>query len=361
MTDNSIPQTGGMAASDFALDNAERSLADVWTDTKGRLKSGNLGAIPALLSIFVLGAIFTYAKGSVFLGAPNFANLLDQASSVIVIAMAVSFSLLLGEIDLAAGFTAGVAGAVLATRLQDWPLGWSILTAAIVATLLGTFTGFMVARVGIPSFVVTLANVLLFQGILLLLVREGGSVRIDDKYINGLVGNSLTPTLSWVFTIVVLALFALGLIRQQRGSHGAIPMSLVAIKLGSAAAIGIFVTIVLNTNRAPIRAKQNGTVISGMPIVIPAIAVLLLALTFLLTRTRYGRHLYAVGGNAEAARRAGINVTRIRLHDRWTPGRDRRGVPGVARELGRPEHGRQRHAAARRRCRRDRRHVAVRR
>ena len=307
------PTTPGMAASDFALDNAERSLSDVWSDTKGQLKSGNLGALPALLSIVVLGAIFTYARGSVFLGAPNFANLLDQASSVIVIAMAVSFALLLGEIDLAAGFTAGVAGAVLATRLQEWPLIWSILASAIVAVLLGTFTGFMVARIGIPSFVVTLANVLLFQGILLLLVREGGSVRIDDKYVNGLVGNSMTPALSWAFTLVVLAFFALTLVRRQRASHGAIPTSLVAIKIAGATLIGVLVTVVLNRNRAPARARDNGVVISGMPIVIPAIAVLLLALTFLLTRTRYGRHLYAVGGNAEAARRAGINVTRIRL------------------------------------------------
>ena len=307
------PAPTAMAASDFALDNAQRSLGDVWNDTKGRLKSGNLGAIPALLSIFVLGAIFTYAKGSVFLGAPNFANLLDQSSSVIVIAMAVSFALLLGEIDLAAGFTAGVSAAVLATRLQDWPLGWSILASAVVAAVLGTFTGFMVARVGIPSFVVTLANVLLFQGILLLLVKEGGSVRIDNRFVNGLVGNSMTPTLSWIFTLLVLALFALSLVRRQRSSHGAIPMSLVGLKLATAVVVGVFVTIVLNRNRAPVRARENGVVISGMPIVVPAIAVLLLVLTFLLTRTRYGRHLYAVGGNAEAARRAGINVTRIRL------------------------------------------------
>jgi D-xylose transport system permease protein len=224
--------------------------------------------------------------------------------------MAVTFVLLLGEIDLAAGFTAGVSAAVLATRLESWPLFPSILASAAVALLLGTFTGFMVARVGIPSFVVTLANFLMFQGILLLLVRGGGSIRIEDQVIKDLVGGSMSPAMSWVFTVVALVLLGVMMIRKQQASHGAIPMSIVVVKWGFAALGGGIVTYILNQNRAFANAPAP---IEGMPYVVPLVMIILLVLTFVLTRTRYGRHLYAVGGNSEAARRAGISVSRIRL------------------------------------------------
>ncbi len=217
---------------------------------------------------------------------------------------------MLGEIDLAAGFTAGVAGAVLATRLQDWSLVPSILAAASVAIALGTFTGFMVAKVGIPSFVVTLANVLLFQGILLQLVKNGGSVRIENQIIKDLVGGNMSPGVSWTFVIVALVLFGLSMFRKQRVSHGAIPTSLILIKLGLATVGAVIFTAILNQNRAFANAPAP---IQGIPYVIPLVLILLLVMTFVLNRTRYGRHLYAVGGNPEAARRAGINVARIRL------------------------------------------------
>jgi len=175
---------------------------------------------------------------------------------------------------------------------------------------LGTFTGFMVARVGIPSFVVTLANFLSFQGILLLLVKEGGSVRIDDNLVRSLDGGNMTPTWSWIFTAVALALFGISLVRRQRRSRGSIPISVVAVKLAAAVIGAVLVTIVLNRNRAFPNAPEP---IEGMPYVVPLVMVLVLVLTFVLNRTRFGRHLYAVGGNPEAARRAGINVPRIRL------------------------------------------------
>ena len=149
--------------------------------------------------------------------------------------MAVTFVLLLGDIDLAAGFTAGVSAAVLATRLADgWPLVPSLLASFGVALLLGLFTGFLVAKVGIPSFVVTLANVLLFQGILLLIVKDGGSVRIQNDFINDIVGGTLTPAQSWAVAILGVGLYALSQIRRQRTSYGSIPVSLVAIRIGLA-------------------------------------------------------------------------------------------------------------------------------
>jgi len=168
----------------------------------------------------------------------------------------------------------------------------------------------MVAKVGIPSFVVTLANVLLFQGILLLLVRDGGSVRIDNELVKDLVGGNMNPTLSWIFAIGALVIFALAQFRRQRESHGAIPLSLVLVKVGLASAASIALVAILNRNRAFPNAPLP---IRGLPVVIPAVMLLLLILSFILNRTRYGRHLMAVGGNPEAARRAGINVARIRL------------------------------------------------
>ena len=298
------------AASDFALDTAPRDLKGAINDSIARLKGGQLGSLPAILAIVVLVTIFGAVSPDSFLSKLNFANFLEQSSAVIVIAMAVTFVLLLGEIDLAAGFTAGVTAAVLATRLQEWSLIPALIAAMLVAVLLGSFTGFMVARVGIPSFVVTLANFLLFQGILLQLVRQGGSVRIDNQIIKDMVGASMSPLVSWIFVAIALALYAVALARKQRISHGAVPISLVAIKWGLAAVGAVIVTIILNQNRAFPTAPAE---IKGIPYVVPLVLILLLVLTFILTRTRYGRHLYAVGGNSEAARRAGINVTRIRL------------------------------------------------
>lgn len=299
------------AVADFGLDTAQRSLGDVIHDSIARFKGGDLGPIPALLAIVTLVSVFGFANPETFLSVGNFANLLEQASAVIVIAMAVSFSLLLGEIDLAAGFTAGVAAAVMATRLQDgWDLPAAVLLSALVAIALGMFTGFMVAKVGIPSFVVTLANFLIFQGILLLLVKEGGTVGIESDLIRDLVGANLTPTQSWVFVIAALVLFAIFEIRSHTASHGAKPYSLIAIKIALATVFSVIATILLNENRALARANIE---IRGLPIVVPLVLFLLVAITFVLDNTRAGRHLYAVGGNAEAARRAGIRVDRIKL------------------------------------------------
>ncbi len=298
-----------MALTDFSLDEQQNSLSDVFHNTVTRLRGGDLGSLPAILAIVVLVAIFGIARPDSFLSLLNFANFLDQASSVIVIAMAVTFVLLLGDIDLAAGFTAGVSAAVLATRLADgWPLVPSLLASFGVALLLGVFTGFLVAKVGIPSFVVTLANVLLFQGILLLIVKDGGSVRIQNDFINDIVGGTLTPTQSWIVSVLGVALYAFSQIRRQRTSYGSIPVSLVAIRIGLAVVGVAVLTYLLNENRAFASAPQP---ITGMPIVIPMIAILTVLLTFVLNRLRYGRFLYAVGGNREAARRAGINVQRV--------------------------------------------------
>jgi len=298
------------AASDFSLDSEQPTFAQAIHNYRSKLRAGDLGALPALLAIIVLTALFGFSRPDTFLSVTNFANLLQQAAPVMVIAMAVSFVLLLGEIDLSAGYTAGVTAAVLALRLQnDWSLGATIVICAIVALALGTFTGVLVAKVGIPSFVVTLANFLSFQGILLLLAKEGGTIHIDNKTINAIENENMSLAVSWGFAALATALFAFTVIRKQRASNGTIPLQLAVVKIVALGAGAAIFTGVLSGNRALPAAKIK---LIGVPYAVPLVIILVLVLTFLLTRTRYGRHLYAVGGNAEAARRAGINVGLIR-------------------------------------------------
>ncbi len=301
------------AASDFSLDTRKNSLSESVHNYVSKLRSGDLGAWPALFAIVVLTVLFGVTRPSTFLSVTNFANLLQQAAPVVVIAMAVSFVLLLGEIDLSAGYTAGVTAAVLAVRLQKgWGLGPTIIICTIVALALGSFTGYMVAKIGIPSFIVTLANFLSFQGILLLLAKDGGTIHIENSKITAIENGNMAIGVGWIVSIAGVGLFGLSVVRRQRQSGGSIPLSMALVKIGLVAAGVAAFTALLSTNRALPAAKENGIVLEGVPYAVPLVAILVVVLTFSLTRTRYGRHLYAVGGNPEAARRAGINVFRIK-------------------------------------------------
>lgn len=306
----SSKSAAAQADADFALDTGPATVRASISAYFARVRGGELGSIPALLAIVALVSIFGAVNPSSFLSTLNLANFMEQASSVIVIAMAVSFTLLLGEIDLAAGFTAGVSAAVLATRLNEWPLLPSALTAAAVAVALGMFTGYMVAKVGIPSFVVTLANVLLFQGILLLLVRDGGSVRITNQPVKDLVGANMGPGLSWIFAVLAIVGYAVLTLMKYRRQVDAPPLAVSVLKIGAVAVGCMLLTLALDKNRAFPNAPAP---IRGIPLVVPALLLLVVVLNVLLHRTRFGRHIFAVGGNPEAARRAGIAVSRIRL------------------------------------------------
>jgi len=300
-----------VAASDFSLDNTQlTSISSSWKAYKSRLRSGDLGALPSLLAITVLVVIFSLSTDS-FLSLRNAQNFLEQAAPIAVIAMAVSFVLLLGEIDLAAGYTAGVCAAVLVIQLRDgWALPAAIALSAVVAIVLGVFTGVLVAKLGIPSFIVTLSNFLIFQGILLLLVKEGGTIRLENEKVQKLVGSNMSVGLSWAFAVVAVAALSFILLRRLQSSHGRVSASATYVKLVAVAAMVLGATAVLNIDRTPPKGTKT---LEGIPVAVPAVVVILVVLTFLLTRTRFGRHLYAVGGNAEAARRAGIRVDRIRL------------------------------------------------
>ena len=291
------------------------SLKGAASDYWSRVKAGDIGALPAILGLIVLCAIFG-AMSDVFLTPGNFANLLTQAAAVIVIAMGLVFVLLLGEIDLSAGYAAGVSGAVLVILITNHQVAWYIAfpISIMVGGLLGFILGTLVARVGIPSFVVTLAAFLAFQGLLLLLAGEGGTIRIEDETILAVQNSNLSPLLSWIFFIVVAVTYVgTGLNRLNTRRRAGLKTELVKLWVIKTT------TLLLITGGAvfalTVERSNNPDLVSlkGIPYVVPLILFLLAGGTFVLGRTAFGRHIYAVGGNAEAARRAGINVKRVRI------------------------------------------------
>lgn len=291
------------------------SLKGAASDYWSRVKAGDIGALPAILGLIVLCAIFG-AMSDVFLTPGNFANLLTQAAAVIVIAMGLVFVLLLGEIDLSAGYAAGVSGAVLVILITNHQVAWYIAfpISIMVGGLLGFILGTLVARVGIPSFVVTLAAFLAFQGLLLLLAGEGGTIRIEDETILAVQNSNLSPLLSWIFFIVVAVTYVgTGLNRLNTRRRAGLKTELVKLWVIKTT------TLLLITGGAvfalTVERSNNPDLVSlkGIPYVVPLILFLLAVGTFVLGRTAFGRHIYAVGGNAEAARRAGINVKRVRI------------------------------------------------
>jgi D-xylose transport system permease protein len=299
------------AVNESEVSTLKGAMRDYWS----RIKAGDIGSLPAVLGLVVLCIAFG-SMSNVFLTPGNFANLLTQAAAVIVIAMGLVFVLLLGEIDLSAGYTAGVSGAVLVILITNQGQPWyvALIASIAVGVLLGFFLGTLVARLGIPSFVVTLAAFLAFQGILLLLAGEGGTIRVEDETILAVQNSNISPIGSWVFFIVIAVAYVLvGLSSMNARRNAGLKTELKKlwiIKTAGLLTITGLAVFALNLERS-----NNPDLVSlkGIPYVVPVILLLLVVGTFVLGRTAFGRHIYAVGGNAEAARRAGINVKRIRI------------------------------------------------
>ncbi|RYJ06954.1 MAG: ABC transporter permease [Actinomycetales bacterium] len=299
----------------FANDRTQsNTLGEAARAYVNRVRGGDMGALPAILGLLVLFIVFGLANDR-FLSALNMANLITQAGAIIVLAMGLVMVLLLGDIDLSAGVTGGASAAVMGLAIADHDLPWgvAVLGALVTGAVIGLVIGLIVAKVGIPSFVVTLAFFLGLQGLLLKLIGDGGSVRVDQEVIKGITKNNVPPTWGWVLAVVVIVVYALLALRSHRMkvSKGLQhqPLAVVVAQIVALAVILLVVTYVLNLNRAP----NAGFVIEGIPYVLPLVIALLIAWTMVLGRTAYGRHVYAVGGNPEAARRAGINVDRIRI------------------------------------------------
>jgi D-xylose transport system permease protein len=281
----------------------------------GRVRGGDVGALPAILGLLVLCATFAIMRPS-FMSAGNFANLFTQGAAVTVIAMGLVFILLLGEIDLSAGFASGVCAAVLAVLMTNhgWPWYVAVVAALVTGAVIGLALGVLVAKLGVPSFVVTLAAFLAFQGIVLMLINDGSNISVRDETILAIANKNVPPLAGWLILIVGIIGYAAVQLWQTRGrvkrGLAADPISLITFRVAVLTAIAGTAVYVLNLERS-----RNAIVVSlkGVPIVVPIIVALLIGWTFVLRRTAYGRHIYAVGGNREASRRAGINVDRIRI------------------------------------------------
>jgi D-xylose transport system permease protein len=315
--------TTALPASGLIGSGVEGGLLDQVRAYVSRVRGGDMGVLPAVGGLVVLSILFT-ALSQYFLTQRNIANLLTQAAPSILLAMGLVFVILLGEIDLSAGTTSGVAMALFVVLSDPGGLNLNWVLALVIALLsgvaIGLFIGFFVARVGIPSFVVTLGLFLGFQGLQLLIIGAGGLYRITQDPVIAIENGNLVAWQGWVMLAVILVISLLTAFfdRRRRARAGVQnrPIALVWIKLAIFLVVGVVSVLLLNQNRGQVNYLNGkivgGTVIEGVPIVVPLVLALLWVGTFVLDRTRYGRYLYAIGGNAEAARRAGIKVIGIK-------------------------------------------------
>jgi D-xylose transport system permease protein len=289
-----------------------------------RVRSGESGVLPVILGLAIIIVVFqVISPHHVFLSAGNLVNLFQQSAVFMVLAMAEGFVLLLGEIDLSVGYVAAV-GAVIAVQLVQpattkWPWWAAIVAGLLVCVGIGAVQGSLVTRLRLPSFVVTLAGLLVFNGVMLILLLLGpfsgypsltSSGATNPQVLYSLMWGTIDPVLSWIAMVVIVGLLGLSLwmrdARRRRSGLVAPPVSLTVLKIALMAVVGIVVVAICNVNRAAI-----GT-LAGVPWVIAIVLAILGAWTVLLERTRYGRYVYAIGGNPEAARRAGIDLARVR-------------------------------------------------
>jgi D-xylose transport system permease protein len=355
-------KSSGERPGDFSLDVERRTVPDAIQGYFNRLRSGDPGALPSILGLIVLAVIFSQVSDR-FLSRNNIGNLPGQGAYIAIFAMGLVFVLLLGEIDLAAGVTGGIcagfaaqavssnslhkgisgllygevivamvlsialgiylrsftgpiivaAGVIISVTGLDQHVPLAMVFAIALGCTVGIYVGWLVASVGIPSFIVTLALFLAFQGVLLFALKSQPISTNSYSLWYDLAHSNLSPTASWIFTIIVVggygAYTILRSVRAQAAGLAADTMQLVLTKVGLVAAAGILLTYFANQNRNTNSFKK----IEGLPYAAVVPIVLMIVATLALNRTPWGRHLYATGGNEEAARRAGIDVRHIKV------------------------------------------------
>jgi D-xylose transport system permease protein len=294
------------------------SLTEYFRAWGRRIRNGESGALPILVGLIAI-VIFFQVQESTFLTANNLVNLLVQAAVYIMLGAAEIWVLILSEIDLSVGFVAGVAGFIVAELIAapvnlPW---WIAVLAMLCATgLIGVLQGSLISRLGLPSFIVTLGGFLGFEGVMLLLANAdstavGGVIQIDsNSVIYKIVNTNMSPALSWIVLIVVLVVFAAfkitGHARRRAQGLSAPPLSITLLTIAITAAGGVVLVVICNINRGAL------TPLKGVPWVVPVVLAVLFVWSFILARTKFGRYVYAIGANPEAARRAGINVPIVR-------------------------------------------------
>jgi D-xylose transport system permease protein len=314
-------------ADEIASAAAATTAPDVLADSLGeyvkiwwaRVRSGESGFLPVLLGLVVI-VIYFQARNSLFLSAGNLVNLITQAAWIVMLGMAEVFVLLLGEIDLSIGYSSAI-GATLALWVllppNPWPWPVAVLICLAAAALYGAIQGVIITRLRLPSFVVTLGGQLAGLGLLLYVMNQaapsgGGTIRLYPGVLYDIEGTSMSPAAGWIIMAAAVAaagaLFVVRDTRRRASKLAAPPASVTWLKVAAMAAAGVVVVLICNVNRG-----RFLTVVRGVPWVVLVILVVVVVYSFLLGRTRFGRYIYAIGGNAEAARRAGINLSRIRV------------------------------------------------
>lgn len=277
-----------------------------------RIRGGETGVLPVVAGLVLVSVLFQ-SLNSHFLTAGNLVNLLVQAAVFSLLAMGEVFALLLGEIDLSIGFVAGLSAVVMAELARPtvgWPWWAAIAAALVVSALIGLVQGTLITRIDLPSFVVTLAGLLFWQGVMLWILGSGGSILIQDNTINDLSSGVLTKFAGWVVMLVVVTVFAV--LTWRRDAHRrdsglvAPPPALTVAKIGGGLVGGVALVLLTNADRGIL------VPVYGMPWVVLLVFAVLAVWTYVLGRRRFGLYVYAIGGNAEAARRAGINLPRVR-------------------------------------------------
>jgi D-xylose transport system permease protein len=306
------PPLGGEAAALIGTGH-EGTVGDQFRAYVQRVKGGDMGSLPALAGLVVLGVLFQ-SLDSVFFSKTNIANLMTQTAALMMLSMALTFVIIIAEIDLSAGVTGGSAVSiwVLLVNQHGWNWVLALVAALLCAAALGTFIGVFVARVGIPSFVITLGLFLGLQGFMLVLLGGAGAYRVQTPAVTAIMNQSMAVWLGWaMLAVIVLISLVTGLYDRRRRQAAGVatrPIALLWIRVGLWIVLGGFAIYLLSQDRS-----TGVFPIMGVPIVVPIALGILWIGQSVLDRTRFGMHVFAVGGNPEAARRAGINVARIRI------------------------------------------------
>jgi D-xylose transport system permease protein len=292
------------------VEPVQETLGEYFNNWFKRVRGGDLGSLPIIVGVILIALIFGMLE-PLFFSARNFVNLLLQMAGITTIAIGVVFVLLIAEIDLSVGFVSGVGGVVMTLLLResatDWPWYAAIGAGLLSTAVIGLLHGIIITKAGVPSFVVTLAGLLAWSGVVLILttvLSTAGTITIQDTTVLGIANAYLPEVWGWLlFVVVIGGVIVSQVVRQQtlrRQGLAVKPVSVLALQSVALALVTGGTVWYANTDR-------------GVPVVAVIVLILLAFWSFVAFRTRFGRYVYAVGGNPEAARRAGINVDRIRI------------------------------------------------
>jgi D-xylose transport system permease protein len=280
------------------------------------IRQGDSGMVPIIIGIIILGAYFQY-RSSAFLSSGNLTNLFIQSTPFMLLGMAEIWLLLLGDIDLAVGWITAV-GAAIAVILVDvqyhWPWYIALPLAVITTTAIGALQGMVTIFFKVPSFIVTLGGSLIFEGVAIYLIdanNAGGAIPINGGILHDIANVNMSPLFTWIFSLAVAGAMSFLVFNRDRSRRASgldsVPLLETLLKMAALLVSAVVLVFIFNANRGSFIA------IEGMPYAVPVVVVVLAAFSFILSKTKIGRYLYAIGGNVEAARRAGVRVNRYRL------------------------------------------------